>query len=67
MDKVVETSVDNSGLWISRDLSTAIPQENAIYPQFCAQPQRLVLAYLRAFQILSTVYTGHIITIILII
>ena len=67
MDKVVETSVDNSGLWISLDLSTALPQENAIYPHFCAQPQRRVLAYLRAFPILSTVYTGHIITIILII
>jgi hypothetical protein len=39
VDKVVETSVDNSGLWISRGLSTALPQENAIYPQFCAQPR----------------------------
>jgi hypothetical protein len=39
VDKVVETSVDNSGLWIIHDLSTALPQENAIYPQFCAQPR----------------------------
>jgi hypothetical protein len=37
VDKVVETFVDNLGLWISRDLSTGLPQENAIYPQFCAQ------------------------------
>jgi hypothetical protein len=38
VDKVVETSVDNSGLWIIHDLSTTLPQENTIYPQFCTQP-----------------------------
>ena len=37
VDKVVETFVDNLGLWISCDLSTALPQENSIYPQFCTQ------------------------------
>jgi hypothetical protein len=37
VDKPVEDFVDNSGLWITRDLSTFCPQENAVYPQFCPQ------------------------------
>src|SRR5215212_3677459 len=32
--------VDKPGLWIIHDLSTTLPQENAIYPQFCTQPRR---------------------------
>jgi hypothetical protein len=43
VDKPVEIFVDNSGLWISRDLSTFLPQENAGYPQFYPQLNGLVL------------------------
>ena len=39
VDKPVENSVENSGLWISDDLSTFYPQGIATYPQIC--PQRL--------------------------
>jgi hypothetical protein len=38
VDKPVDNSVENSFLWISRDLSTFRPQEIATYPQFCPQP-----------------------------
>jgi hypothetical protein len=37
VDKAVDNSVENSGLWISRDLSTIYPQVAATYPQFCPQ------------------------------
>ena len=43
MDKPVDDSVDNSGLWISRELSTFLPQETAGYPQFCPQLDEPVL------------------------
>jgi hypothetical protein len=43
VDKPVDGFVDNSGLWISRELSTFLPQENAGYPQFCPQLDGLVL------------------------
>jgi hypothetical protein len=49
VDKVVETSVDNSGLWIIHDLSTALPQENNIYPQFCAQPRGRLFSLAKGF------------------
>jgi hypothetical protein len=39
VDKPVEKSVENSSLWISRDLSTIHPQEHATYPQFRPQPR----------------------------
>jgi hypothetical protein len=39
VDKPVENSVENSSLWISRDLSTFYPQEAATYPHFCPQPR----------------------------
>jgi hypothetical protein len=37
VDKAVDKIVDNSTLWISRDLSTICPQEIAGYPQFYPQ------------------------------
>jgi hypothetical protein len=37
VDKPVEDFVDNLRLWISRNLSTFLPQETAVYPQFCPQ------------------------------
>ena len=43
MDKPVDDFVDNSGLWISRELSTFLPQGTADYPQFCPQLDGLVL------------------------
>jgi hypothetical protein len=38
VDKPVENYVDNSRLWITRELSTFLPQEEAAYPQFYPQP-----------------------------
>jgi hypothetical protein len=40
VDKPVDNFVDNSGLWITRDLSTICPQENGGYPHFCPQAAR---------------------------
>lgn len=37
VDKPVDNSVENSGLWISRELSTICPQECGGYPQKCPQ------------------------------
>jgi hypothetical protein len=37
VDKSVDNFVDNFTLWITRDLSTICPQENAGYPQFLPQ------------------------------
>jgi hypothetical protein len=37
VDKIVDNFVDNSDLWISRELSTICPQENGTYPHFCPQ------------------------------
>jgi hypothetical protein len=37
VDKAVDKIVDNSTLWITRDLSTIRPQEIAGYPQFYPQ------------------------------
>ena len=37
MDKVVDKIVDNSSLWITRELSTICPQEIVGYPQFYPQ------------------------------
>src|SRR5215210_8520516 len=42
VDKPVEDFVDNLGLWISRELSTFLPQENASCPHFCPQYDGLV-------------------------
>jgi hypothetical protein len=39
VDKPVDNSVENSSLWISRDLSTFHPQESATYPQIRPQPR----------------------------
>jgi hypothetical protein len=39
VDKPVGNSVDNSNLWITRELSTICPQGSASYPQFCPQPR----------------------------
>ncbi len=43
VDKPVENSVDNSNLWITRELSTICPQGPASYPQFCPQPRGRVV------------------------
>jgi hypothetical protein len=43
VDKLVEDFVDSFGLWITPDLSTFLPQENSVYPQFCTQPRLEVL------------------------
>jgi hypothetical protein len=43
VDKPVEDFVDNLGLWIIHELSTFLPQENAIYPQFYPQLNDQVL------------------------
>jgi hypothetical protein len=48
VDKPVENSVENSTLWISRDLSTVCPQELATYPQFCPQPRGWVFGLSKA-------------------
>jgi hypothetical protein len=37
VDKAVDKIVDNSTLWISRELSTTYPQKIAGYPQFYPQ------------------------------
>jgi hypothetical protein len=37
VDKVVDNSVDNPGLWITRELSTIHPQESGTYPQIRPQ------------------------------
>jgi hypothetical protein len=37
VDKPVENYVDNSRLWITRELSTFLPQEEATYPRFYSQ------------------------------
>ena len=37
VDKVVDKNVDNSGLWITRGLSTICPQEILGYPHFYPQ------------------------------
>ena len=37
MDNSVEIFVDNSGLWITRELSTVFPQDSEVYPQFYPQ------------------------------
>ena len=39
MDKLVDNPVENSSLWISRDLSTFRPQGSATYPQVRPQPR----------------------------
>jgi hypothetical protein len=38
VDKPVDNFVDKSSLWITRALSTFLPQEIAGYPQFHPQP-----------------------------
>jgi hypothetical protein len=42
VDNPVEDFVDNMGLWITRGLSTFLPQENASCPHFCPQHDGLV-------------------------
>jgi hypothetical protein len=37
VEKPVDKPVDNSGLWITRHLSTICPQAAATYPQFFPQ------------------------------
>ena len=37
VDKDVDSSVDNSNLWITRELSTGCPQQTGGYPQFYPQ------------------------------
>jgi hypothetical protein len=37
VDKPVERTVDNLGLWITDELSTIYPQESVTYPQSCPQ------------------------------
>jgi hypothetical protein len=37
VDKPVEDFVDNLRLWISHELSTFLPQDKVIYPQFYPQ------------------------------
>jgi hypothetical protein len=39
VDKPVDNCVDNSGLWISGDISTIYPRGPGTYPQFCPHPR----------------------------
>jgi hypothetical protein len=57
VDNSVEDFVDNLELWITRDLSTFLPQENAVYPQFCPQPNGSVLGLSRRNQ--DLIHTVH--------
>jgi hypothetical protein len=53
----VESSVDNLELWITYKLSTILPQQNAIYPQFCPQPQRRLFSVDKGH--LASIHTIH--------